>query len=108
MANTRNTAFMQKVFVEPGGLTGYAAVPAGSTNGTLIGTAPAGAQAVRLFLPSASDNVTFVLAASQPASAPSPTVTVAGVTGGASWTEPLNGLDPYITATTGSPLFRFI
>lgn len=61
----------------PAGQGGITAVPAGTPNGTPLGTMPSGAVGVRLYLGS-SDSVTFAIATAQPGSAPSPTVTISG------------------------------
>jgi hypothetical protein len=89
------------------GLGPLTAVPAGSTNGTALGTPPAGTVGVRLYLP-AGASVTFTIAASQPASAPAVTFTVSQSGTGPNWDEALSaGEMIYVTATSGSPLFRW-
>ena len=83
-------------------------VPAGSTDGTPIGTPPTGSyQGVRLYLPSGA-SVQYALAASQPGSAPTYTVTVTNAGNGSFVDEPLSGLQMFIIAISGSPLFRWI
>lgn len=88
------------------GVGALTAVPAGSTNGTPIGTPPANAVGVRLYLP-ANASVTFTIAASQPGAAPTNTFTVSNSATGPNWDESLNGVNLYITAITGTPLFRW-
>lgn len=88
------------------GLGSLSAVPAGSTNGTAIGTPPAGAVGCRIYLPSGS-SVTFTVAASAPVSAPTNVFTISQATTGPNWDENLSGQNLYITAIVGSPLFRW-
>src|SRR5271167_3334375 len=89
------------------GLGGLTAVPAGSTNGTALGVPPASAVGARLYLP-AGASVSFTIAASQPASAPANVFTVSQSATGPNWDEALSaGEMIYVTATAGSPLFRW-
>lgn len=88
------------------GIGSLTAVPAGTTNGTPIGTPPAGAVGVRIYLPT-NASVTFTVAGAQPGGAPTNTFTVSNSTTGPNWDESLNGQNLYITATTGAPLFRW-
>lgn len=88
------------------GLGALAAVPAGTTNGTAIGTPPAGATGVRIYLPTGA-SVTFTVAATAPVSAPANTFIISQANTGPNWDENLNGQNLYITAITGSPLFRW-
>ena len=88
------------------GLGALTAVPAGSTNGTALGTMPAGAQGARLYLPTGA-SITFAVASAAPSSAPT-TFTVSASTTGPNWDENLSGGQMiYVTAVTGSPLFRW-
>lgn len=91
----------------PSGQGALTTVPAGTTNGAPLGTMPAGSIGARFYLGS-SDSITFAIASSQPSSAPSPTVTISGANG-QGWDEPLGlGAMIYVTAITGSPVFRWI
>lgn len=87
------------------GIGGFTAVPAGSTNGTALGVMPADALGARMYLAS-GESVTFTVAAVAPSSAPS-TFTFTGATGGSNWDEGLAGVMIYVTAKSGSPLFRW-
>ena len=88
------------------GLGALAAVPGFSANGTALGTMPAGAQGARLYLPTGA-SITFAVASTAPSSAPT-TFTVSASTTGPNWDENLSGGQMiYITAVTGSPLFRW-
>ena len=100
-------ASMPVTVTNPSGQGVITAVPGGSPNGTPLGTMPGGAIGARFYLGS-SDSVTFAVAAAQPGSAPSPTVTISGANG-QGWDEPLGlGAMIYVTAVTGSPVFRWI
>jgi|GEM_PF-4339521 len=89
------------------GLGALAAVPAGSTNGTALGTPPDGAVGARLYLPSGA-SVSFTVAATAPTAAPSPVFTISQAGTGPNWDEALAGGQMiYVTATTGAPLFRW-
>ncbi len=88
------------------GIGALTAVPAATTNGTALGTMPNGAVGARLYLGSA-DSVTFTIAASAPSSAPAETFTASGSVTGPNWDEALNGQMIYVTATSGSPKFRW-
>jgi hypothetical protein len=89
------------------GLGALTAVPAGSANGTALGAPPAGTVGVRLYLPIGAA-VTFTIAASQPVSAPANLFTVSQSGTGPNWDEALSGGEMiYVTATAGSPLFRW-
>ena len=86
-----------------------AIVPASSTNGTALGTLPTGATGARFYL-GASDSVTFTIASTAPSTAPALTFTISGAVGGTgpNWDENLAGGQMiYITATSGSPKFRW-
>ncbi|MCX7382487.1 MAG: hypothetical protein NT133_13960 [Alphaproteobacteria bacterium] len=90
------------------GVGALAAVPAGSTNGTALGTMPDGAVGARLYLP-AGGAVSFTIAGTPPASAPAAIFTASQALTGANWDEPLaDGQMLYVTATAGAPLFRWI
>ncbi len=89
------------------GLGPLTAVPAGSTNGTALGSPPLGAVGARLYLPVAA-SVSFTIAAAQPTGAPSSTFTVSQSGTGPNWDEALSGGQMiYVTATAGSPQFRW-
>jgi hypothetical protein len=89
------------------GLGALTAVPAGSTNGTALGSMPVGAVGVRLYLP-AGASVSFTVAAAQPAGAPVAVFTASQSGTGPNWDEALTGGQMiYVTATSGSPLFRW-
>lgn len=91
----------------PSGLGGLQVVPAASTNGTALGSFPAGARGVRLYLP-AGTSITFDIAGSQPGAAPATTFTASAATTGPNWDENLSaGQMLYITVVVGSPLFRW-
>ena len=91
------------------GLGALTVVPAASTNGTALGTMPTNAKGARLYvLPGGS--LSYTIAASQPSAAPSAVLTVANPSANTVFTnvdEDLNGQMIYITATSGSPLFRW-
>lgn len=98
------------VFVTPVGQGVPANVPGGSTNGTALGTKPNDCVGVRFYLP-AGASVTYTIAplATPPSSAPSPTIAISDTANGAYFDENLaNGMQIYVTATAGSPVFRFI
>ena len=89
------------------GLGPLVPLPAGSANGTAIGTAPPGAVGVRLYLP-AGASVSFTVAASAPAAPPSAVFTISQSVTGPNWDEALcAGQMLYVTASTGAPLFRW-
>ena len=88
------------------GIGAFTAVPAGSTNGTALGTMPPGAVGARFYLGS-TDSVTFTIAATQPTAAPALTFTVSGSGTGPNWDEALNGQMIFVTATAGAPKFRW-
>jgi hypothetical protein len=89
------------------GLGALGAVPAGSANGSALGTPPAGAVGARFYLPSGT-SVTFTIAATAPGSPPANTFTISQSGTGPNWDEALvGGQMIYVTATTGSPLFRW-
>ena len=89
------------------GLGALAAVPSGSTDGTALGSMPSGAVGARIYLPTGA-SVTFTVAGSQPGSAPSATFTASASVTGPNWDENLAGGQMiYVTAITGSPLFRW-
>lgn len=92
------------------GIGDMTAMVSGSTNGTVLGTKPAGTTGVRIYLPSGT-SVTFTIVASAPGSAPSAAFTVSCCTAGSTgpnWDENLAGTENvYITATTGSSFFRW-
>jgi hypothetical protein len=89
------------------GLGTLTAAPAGSTNGTPLGTPPLGTVGARLYLPSGA-SVSFTIAAAQPTAAPATTFTASQSGTGPNWDEALSsGQMIYVTATAGSPLFRW-
>lgn len=83
------------------------AVPAGSTNGTLLSGRPTGAQGV-FFYTASGDAVTYAVATTAPVSAPAVTLTITGPI------EPPRGemlgknTNIYVTATTGTPKYRWV
>ena len=95
------------VTTTPAGLGAMQAVPAGSTNGTALGTPPAGSRGARLYLPPGA-SVTFTMASAAPASPPAVTFMVSQAGTGPNWDEDLAGGQMiYVTAMAGSPLFRW-
>jgi hypothetical protein len=82
--------------------------PAASTNGTPVAaTIPANVKAVRFYL-NTGDSLTFTIASTQPGAAPTAVITISS-TYVSNWDEPLStGMNIYITAKTGNPLFRLI
>ncbi len=91
------------------GVGALQAVPAGSTNGSVLGAPPSGAIGVRFYL-AASDSVTFTVAGTAPTSAPAVTFLISGASGGTgpNWDENLSaGQMIYVTATSGAPKFRW-
>ena len=90
-----------------GGIGALSAVPAGGTNGTPLGTPPSAMSGVRFYLPPNS-SVTYAVAPAQPSAAPSPTFTTPVSSVASNWDEPLSGQIIYVTAITGSPLFRWL
>lgn len=94
--------------ISPVGIGVLTAVPAGSANGTVIGTPPTGYQGVRFLMPVGA-SITFVRATSQPGSPPTVTWTISNAISGPTYDEPLaGGMNVYITAITGSPLFFWL
>jgi hypothetical protein len=97
------------VTVAANGLGAITPVPAATTNGTALGTAPAGKRGARLYVPPGA-SISFTIAAAQPSAAPT-TITVANPSANtvpANWDEDLAGTQMiYVTAVTGSPLFRW-
>jgi len=94
----------QPIAVGKGAMT---LVPAGTTNGTAIGSMPAGAVGVRLYL-QGSDSVTFTIQSSAPGSAPSLTFAATVASVGSVFDENLSSSQMlYITAIVGTPMFRW-
>jgi hypothetical protein len=93
-----------------GGIGSMTAVPAGAALGTPLGVFPPGAKAVRLYLKAgSSDSVTFTIANTVPTVNPTVTMLASASVTGPNWDEPLsNGQMVYVTATTGSPSFRWM
>ena len=92
----------------PIGVGALTAVPSATTNGTALGTMPSNASGARIYLPVGA-SLTFTIAATAPASAPSSTFTVAQTNVGSYWDEPLSNSEMiYVTASSGSPLFRWV
>jgi hypothetical protein len=86
----------------------FAAVPSASADGTPIGTPPPNCFGVALYIP-ASGSVTYAIASAQPTGAPSPTWANANASTVGPWVEKLlPGQNLYVTALTGSVLFRWI
>ena len=98
------------VTVGPYGLGAMSAVPGASSTGTpLSASPPAGKRGARLYVPPGA-SITFTVASAQPSSAPSATITVSNPSANTiptNWDEDLNGQMIYVTAVTGSPLFRW-
>ncbi len=90
------------------GLGALAAVPAGSANGTALGTPPAGAVGARFYLPTGAA-VTFTIAAAAPGAPPVSSFTASQSATGPNWDETLSGGQMiYVTATSGGALFRWV
>lgn len=105
-AQTSLTSIAANTAAVPG-LGAIALVPAGTTNGTPLGSLPTGARGARLYLPTGTA-ITFTIASAQPGSAPSAVFTITAATTGPNWDEALAGGQMiYVTATTGAPLFRW-
>jgi hypothetical protein len=82
-------------------------VPAGNTNGTILGTIPSTAVGARFYI-SGSDSVTFTISSPAPSSPPSVTQTISLTTTGPNWDENLAGGQMiYVTAISGTPRFRW-
>jgi hypothetical protein len=78
------------------GIGALTLVPAATPNGTPLGIAPTGAA------------VTFTVTALQPTTAPALVFTVSQASTGPNWDEALTGGQAiYVTATAGTPLFRW-
>jgi hypothetical protein len=89
------------------GLGALTAVPGGSTNGTALGSPPAGTVGARLYLPPGA-SVTFTIAVAQSTGAPANTFTASQSGTGPNWDEAFSaGQMIYVTATAGSPMFRW-
>jgi len=89
------------------GLGALSAVPAGTTNGAVLGTFPTGGVGARFYLPSGA-SVSFTVAPAQPSSAPAAVFTISQVETGPNWDETLSsGQMIYVTSSTGGPLFRW-
>lgn len=80
--------------------------PAATTNGAPLTGRPTGASGVILYVASGAD-LTYTIAEGQPGSAPSNTFQI--VADDRAWYEPLgDGTNIYITAKTGTVLYRWI
>ena len=89
------------------GLGALSVVPAATASGTALGVPPGGTIGVRFYLPPAA-SVTFTVASSQPVTAPAMTFVISQAGTGPNWDEPLcGGQMIYVTASVGSPLFRW-
>jgi hypothetical protein len=89
------------------GMGALQAVPAGSANGTALGALPDGAVGARFYLPAGS-SISFTVIDIAPTSPPSPVFTISQATSGPNWDEALSGGQMiYVTALSGSPLFRW-
>ncbi len=89
------------------GLGALSVVPGGSSAGTALGTMPPGAVGARIYLPSGA-SVSFTIAAAQPTGTPSTSFTASATSTGPNWDEALSGGQMiYVTATAGTPLFRW-
>jgi hypothetical protein len=90
------------------GVGAITVVPAGTTNGTALGTLPGTATRARIYIPPGG-SVTFTIAATAPSSAPSAVVTLTNNgTYMTNWDEYLSGEMIYVTAMSGGCLFRWI
>lgn len=86
------------------------AVLAVTTNGTPLPNVPVNARGVVLYIPPGG-SVSYAVASSQPGSAPTAAAVAGNASGGATAViiEPLEpGQNLYITAVTGSVLFRWL
>ena len=82
-------------------------VPAGTANGTALGTLPSGAVGARFYLPTGC-SVTFTVINTQPTSPPAALFTISQAGSGPNWDEALSGGQMiYVTAISGTPLFRW-
>lgn len=82
-------------------------VPAGSSTGTALGSMPDSAMGARFYLPAGS-SVSFTIAGVPPSTVPAYSFTVSQVASGPNWDEALaDGQMIYVTASSGSPLFRW-
>ena len=89
------------------GMGALQAVPAGSTNGTALGSVPDGAVGARFYLPGGS-SVTFTVIDTAPTSPPAAVFTISQAGSGPNWDEALSGGQMiYVTALSGGPLFRW-
>jgi hypothetical protein len=89
------------------GIGALTLVPAATPNGTPLGIAPTGAVGARFYLPVGAA-VTFTVTALQPTTAPALVFTVSQASTGPNWDEALTGGQAiYVTATAGTPLFRW-
>ncbi len=89
------------------GLGALQPVPAGSTNGTALGTLPDGAVGARFYLPPGS-TVSFTVIDTPPAAPPSAVFTISQSATGPNWDEALSaGQMIYVTAVSGGALFRW-
>lgn len=108
LANTASVAGTVSVSSVPNaGIGAMQAVSASSTNGTPIGTLPAGGSGVRIYLPVGA-SMTYTVATSAPTTAPT-TFIISNSANGYNWDEPLSGgAMIYVTAYSGAPLFRWL
>ena len=97
------------VTTTPSGIGGFLPIPAGTTNGTPIGTRPAGVNKGVIMSLMAGEAVTFTIQTTQPGSPPL-TRTLSLPSGSilSEYSTDLAGAAMiYVTAITGSPLFRW-
>lgn len=88
-------------------LGAFEAVPAGSTNGTVLGVVPSGAVGVRFYLPVGS-GLSFTVAVGAPSAAPDYAFALSEAGTGPVWDEAMSGSQMiYVTSRTGAPLFRW-
>ena len=109
--DTASITTQKLLYATAAGKFAPALIPAGTTNGTIIGTPVAPTVGVEIYVPPGA-SVTYTLAPAQPASAPTLVVVVsnpAGATSTLVWPVACTGgLLPYVTAVTGAPFFRFM
>lgn len=88
----------------PVGVGGMQPIPAGTTNGTAIGTCPANSQGVQMYVPGGKTLI-YTIATSPPGSPPASTVTIANPSGAVTYPvqENLTGTaQVYITSPTSA------
>ena len=89
------------------GMGALQAVPAATANGTALGTLPDGAVGARFYLPSGCA-LSFTVIDTPPTSPPTAVFTISQAGSGPNWDEALSGGQMiYVTAISGTPLFRW-